>query len=169
MMTAKLLSNFWLASLILSIVIISFILGYFSTQFWSKDKPADLMINYPQEQEIIEQIIARQVNAWQEGNSEQIITDFAEDGIFIAPGKKITGKEAIQKAADDYFNMFSNTQITIKQIILAENKGAIEWTWQDKNRETGKISYAEDAIIFQLQNNKIIYWREYIENKSQES
>jgi limonene-1,2-epoxide hydrolase len=41
----------------------------------------------------------------------------------------------------------------------------VEWDWRDQNRKTGKEGFAEDAIVFELANGKILYWREYIEKK----
>ena len=46
-----------------------------------------------------------------------------------------------------------------------KNCGAVEWDWRDQNRKTGKEGFAEDAIVFELANGKILYWREYIEKK----
>ncbi len=51
-------------------------------------------------------------------------------------------------------------------MIIEDNQGAVEWDWSDRNKKTGQQSEAEDAIIFELQDDgKIIYWREYIEKK----
>ena len=41
----------------------------------------------------------------------------------------------------------------------------MEWDWRDRNRKSGQEGFAEDAIIFRLKNEKIVYWREYIEKK----
>ncbi|MBV6623261.1 MAG: nuclear transport factor 2 family protein [Rivularia sp. (in: Bacteria)] len=111
----------------------------------------------------IQQIVERQAKAWENANSEAIIADFAEDGVFIAPGISITGKEKIKKAAEDYFKGFKNTKVKITRIFSQGNQGAVEWTWSDENKETGKKSQLEDAIIFELKDGKIIYWREYFD------
>ena len=51
-------------------------------------------------------------------------------------------------------------------MIIEDNQGAVEWDWSDRNKKTGQQSEAEDAIIFELQDDgKISYWREYIEKK----
>lgn len=111
-------------------------------------------------------MVQRQAQAWETGNVAQIINDFAPNAVFIAGGFKFEGVEAIEKAATDYFRQFSDTQVTIKRIILSDSQGAgaVEWDWSDRNIQSGTISRAEDAIIFELQDDgKIIYWREYIE------
>ena len=111
----------------------------------------------------VEAIIRRQASAWENGDVETIVADFAEDSLFIAARKQFKGKEAIKTAVEDYFRQFTDTKVKIKRIIIEGDSGAVEWDWSDKNRQTSVYGYAEDAIIFQLQNNKIAYWREYIE------
>jgi uncharacterized protein (TIGR02246 family) len=115
----------------------------------------------------IRSLIERQANAWESANVDQLIADFAEDSLFIVPDSTIEGRSAIADAAKGYFANFTDVKIEIKRIIFQENTGAVEWTWQDKNKTTNEESYAEDAIIFELENNKITYWREYIDKKGQ--
>ena len=40
---------------------------------------------------------------------------------------------------------------------------AVEWIWRDRNRATGKINTAEDAIIIDIHHGKIQRWRKYID------
>lgn len=115
--------------------------------------------------EQIQAIIVRQAQAWEEQNAQAIVNDFAEEAIFIAAGFKFTGKQQIKQAAQDYFRQFNHTSVKIKRTIVDGDLGAVEWDWRDQNRKTGKESFAEDAIIFELANGKILYWREYIEKK----
>ena len=111
----------------------------------------------------VEAIIYRQAQAWENGDVEAVIADFAEDSLFIAARKQFRGKKAIKIAAEDYFQQFTDTKVQIKRIIIEDNSGAVEWDWSDKSRQTNVAAYAEDAIIFQLKNSKIVYWREYID------
>lgn len=114
----------------------------------------------------IPELIQRQAQAWETADSDKIIADFAEDSVFIVPGSRFRGKQQIKAAADDYFAQVTETQITISKIIVQGNKGAVEWIWCQRNKETGELSKAEDAIIFELDQGKIKYWREYMDNKS---
>ena len=114
----------------------------------------------------IQQLVERQANAWETADSEKIIADFADDGLFVVPGSQFSGKEEIKAAAESYFAEFVDTTVTIKRIIVKGNEGAIEWTWNEKNKATGETSQAEDAIIFELEDGKIKYWREYIDKES---
>ena len=111
-------------------------------------------------------MVRRQATAWENGDVSAIIADFAEDALFIAARKEFKGKKAIQKAAEDYFAQFGDVRVKIIRIIVEDNSGAVQWDWSDRNRQTEVASYAEDAIIFELKDNKIIYWREYIEKVS---
>jgi uncharacterized protein (TIGR02246 family) len=115
--------------------------------------------------EQIQAMIVRQAQAWEEQDAQAIADDFAEDALFIAAGFKFDGKQQIKKAAQDYFKQFYQTSVKIKRTIIDGNCGAVEWDWRDQNRQTGKKGFAEDAIIFELANGKIVYWREYIEKK----
>jgi ketosteroid isomerase-like protein len=101
----------------------------------------------------IKQLVERQANAWETADSEK-------------PGSQFSGKEEIKAAAESYFAEFVDTTVTIKRIIVKGNEGAIEWAWNEKNKATGKTSQAEDAIIFELEDGKIKYWREYIDKES---
>lgn len=114
----------------------------------------------------IEALVKKQALAWEQGNASSIVEDFAPSATFIAAGHLFQGVDAIAQAAEDYFRQFTDTKVTIKRIIIGGNQGAVEWDWSDRHRQTGKQSAAEDAIIFELQDNgKISYWREYIEKK----
>jgi len=114
----------------------------------------------------IPELIQRQAQAWETADSDKLIADFAEDSVFIVPGSRFRGKQQIQAAAEDYFAQVTETKITINAIIVQGNKGAVEWIWLQRNKETGELSKVEDAIIFELDQGKITYWREYMDNKS---
>ena len=116
----------------------------------------------------IQQLVERQANAWETADSDKIIADFAEDSLFIVPSSTFRGKQQIKEAAEQYFAEFIDTKVTINQIITNGNKGAVEWSWSDRNKKTGEISQAEDAIIFELEAGKIKYWREYIDTQPQQ-
>ncbi|HEY9632090.1 MAG TPA: nuclear transport factor 2 family protein [Coleofasciculaceae cyanobacterium] len=118
--------------------------------------------------EKIKQIIERQANAWELGDSEKIIADFGVDCLFVVPGSSFRGKQQIKQTAENYFAEFTDTKVTIKRIIVNGNEGAVEWSWSERHRKTGKESQAEDAIIFELEGGQIKYWREYIDMRSQQ-
>ncbi len=114
----------------------------------------------------IQQLVERQGLAWENADSEAIIADFAENGVFIAPGTTIKGKKDIKKAAEDYFKQFTDTKVKITRVFSDGKEGAVEWTWSDKNKKTGEKSLIDDAIIFEIEDGKIVYWREYFDKQS---
>lgn len=120
----------------------------------------------PMNRKEVAAMVSRQAAAWENGDVAAIVADFAEDALFIAARKEFKGKEAIQKAAEDYFAQFRDTKIDILRIIVEGNNGAVQWDWSDRFRSEDVASYAEDAIIFELKGDRIIYWREYIEKVS---
>jgi uncharacterized protein (TIGR02246 family) len=111
----------------------------------------------------IKEMIIRQAQAWEDQDAQAIADDFAENAIFIAGKFKFVGQQQIRKAALDYFREFHLTSVEIKRTIIDGARGAVEWDWRDQNRKTGKSAWAQDAIVFELANGKIVYWREYIE------
>lgn len=115
--------------------------------------------------EQITEMVIRQAKAWESQDAKAIADDFADDAVFIAAGFKFEGKQQIENAARNYFKQFNQTSVKIKRIIIGGAQGAVEWDWRDQNRQTGTEGYAEDAIIFELKDGKIVYWREYIEKK----
>ena len=117
----------------------------------------------------MQEIAERQASAWENADADKIIADFAEESVFVVPGFTFKGKQQIKEEAENYFAEFTGTKIQITRVIFSENQGAMEWIWTDKNKKTGETSRAEDAIIFELEDGKIKYWREYIDKQAQEN
>ena len=117
----------------------------------------------------IKQMVERQIQAWESADTDKLIADFAEDSWFIVPGSTFRGKQQIKEVAKKYFSEFTDTKVTVKRIIVNGNEGTVEWSWSDRNKTTGEESQAEDAIVFELEEGKIKYWREYIDKQPQET
>lgn len=109
----------------------------------------------------VELLIERQAEAWQKVDFDAIGADFCEDGCLISPGGTWQGSAAIAAAARQWFATCSAVQIEIKRIILAGNQGAVEWIWHETRRADNQMYTMEDGIIFELRDDKILYWREY--------
>ncbi len=107
-------------------------------------------------QDQISEIVRRQAKAWSEQNSQAIANDFAEDAVFIAAGSKFQGKLEIKRVAEDYFQQFEHISVEIKRIIADGNQGAVEWHWQEQNRQTRTKGYAEDAIILEMNYSNLL-------------
>jgi uncharacterized protein (TIGR02246 family) len=108
-------------------------------------------------------LIERQARAWERADPEAIVADFAQDGLFISPGGRWQGREAIRRAAADFFAQAIDIRVTITRLLVDGELGAVEWTWSEHRLKSGQRHTAEDAIIFQIRDDKIVYWREYFD------
>src|SRR5258708_7322549 len=108
-------------------------------------------------------LVQHEAIAWQGRDSQAVSEDFAPDGVLISPSVRLVGSVAVRAAAQDVFANLTRIDITIKRIVVEGDQGAVEWTWTETDAKTGRQKTTDDAIIFAVQNNKIIYWREYIE------
>src|SRR5262245_28674815 len=104
-------------------------------------------------------LVERQARAWEQADLQAITADFAPDGLFISPGGCWQGPDAIRAAAERFFQLATNVKVEIKRVLLAGDQGAVEWTWSETRRVDGSRHTAEDAIIFVVRDDKIIYWR----------
>lgn len=111
-------------------------------------------------------IADRQARAWSASDVDAILADFAEDARFVVPGQVVQGKAQIRDFVSQHFADYSHIEIAIRRVIGQGKQASIEWQWQEQHRATGDRSQADDAIIFQLKNGKIVYWREYIDTQS---
>jgi limonene-1,2-epoxide hydrolase len=57
----------------------------------------------------------------------------------------------------------SAVQVTITRVLAVANQGAVEWTWRERRRAETEEHSAEDAIIFEVLDGQIVYWREYFD------
>ncbi|CAN5673422.1 SgcJ/EcaC family oxidoreductase [soil metagenome] len=108
-------------------------------------------------------LIDRQARAWERADIDVCVADFAADALFISPGGRWQGQEAIRATVKGFFAGARDVKVEITRVIVDGNQGAVEWTWSEFRLSDGKRHVAEDAIIFELQDNKIVYWREYFD------
>jgi uncharacterized protein (TIGR02246 family) len=108
-------------------------------------------------------LVKRQAKAWQSRDPLAVSEDFAPDAVLISPSGRLLGSAAVHAAAEYAFATLTHIDIIIKQIVIDGDQGAVEWTWSETDAKTRQQKITDDAIIFTVQNNKIIYWREYID------
>ncbi|EKV02798.1 hypothetical protein Lepto7375DRAFT_5060 [Leptolyngbya sp. PCC 7375] len=101
--------------------------------------------------------------AWLTGNGNAFAILFNDQGEFIVPGNRWVGHHQIHQAVVDYAAAYDEVDITLHRVIQDGNQIVIEWTWQDREKTTGKYSRAEDAIVVDLDQGRIRRWREYID------
>ena len=111
-------------------------------------------------------IVEGQARAWAEGDADTIADGFAERCVFIVPGVRLTDPDQVRRAAIDYFAQFKDTSVEIRRMVVDGDTAAVEWRWCHVNRQTGEATRADDAIVLQADDGKIVYWREYIDTVS---
>lgn len=107
--------------------------------------------------------------AWTGRDVAAIAELFADDALFITPGGALRGRDAIASAAAAFFAFAGDVAVTITRALADGDQGAIEWTWREADAATGVRRTTEDAIVFELRDGKVIYWREYFDPAQTES
>jgi len=108
-------------------------------------------------------LVERMAAAWMQADAPAIVALFAVDGVFISPGGRAQGHAAIAAQAAEFFAGTAGVAVTIRRVLLDGNAGAVEWIWHETNRATGESRTIEDAIVFELREDKFSYWREYFD------
>ncbi|BAC91937.1 SgcJ/EcaC family oxidoreductase [Gloeobacter violaceus] len=115
------------------------------------------------ERERIRALVEQARQAWLAADGEAFANLFTEDGLFVVPGQRWQGREAIRKAVEQFAENYSQIQIDLQQIAVDGERAVIEWTWEDFSISTKKRTRAEDAIVVDFSNGAIRRWREYID------
>lgn len=111
----------------------------------------------------VRRLLERQAQAWIDEDIEQALPDFAPDAIFQSPGGRWEGRDQIRHVANAFFAEATNIRITITRVIFDGQYGAVEWQWEETRRDTQARHMAEDAIVFEIVDGLIVYWREYFD------
>lgn len=118
-------------------------------------------------QHSIVQIIQQAADAMMRQDDDAVVGFFAEDAVMIAPSGRFVGKRAIYEAGHSFNQAYSNIIIKIKEVISCEvngiTKGVIEWSFAETRNSDGWSHIMEDAIVFEIREGKVTYWREYFD------
>lgn len=120
------------------------------------------------EPEQIRSLIQQAANAWINSNADAFTCLFLPDGKFIMPNQCCVGTEKIRQVTADFVTAY-DVKIDIKRTIIDGNQAVVEWHWQQTEKETGKTSQSDDAIVVDFQFGRISRWREYIDDTLPES
>jgi ketosteroid isomerase-like protein len=135
-------------------------------------KPATLNQHFYQVREFqpstlptfIYDLVLRQAQSWEQNNFDLAKNDWHPEGVLVSPAGEWATSE-LAKAMQDFHQNFRDLQVTIKNIIANPNqdKLAVEWDWSVTRRKDGLRGTTPDAILAELQDGKIISWREYFD------
>lgn len=101
--------------------------------------------------------------AWIARDADALSQLFTADGILIVPGQRWQGRDRIRSEIAKFARDYTDVSITIHRIIIDGDKAAVEWHYEDTERATGKRNRADDAIVIEVENGQISYWREYFD------
>ncbi|NEO26573.1 MAG: nuclear transport factor 2 family protein [Kamptonema sp. SIO4C4] len=105
-------------------------------------------------------------DACQTKNAKAFASLFTATGELIIPGYRFVGKEEIEQVTHSYLGACESVTITIQRIIVEGNQAVVEWVWSSVEKETGKQTYAENAIVVNFKAGAIARWREYSDKKT---
>jgi uncharacterized protein (TIGR02246 family) len=120
-------------------------------------------ISSPQE---IRAIVEQAQNAWVARDADALAQLFTPDGELIVPGQRWQGQAKIREEVAKFSRLYTDVQITIHRTIVDGNQAVVEWHYEDTETATGKRSQADDAIVIEVNNGRISYWREYFDTSS---
>jgi uncharacterized protein (TIGR02246 family) len=111
----------------------------------------------------VQHLVERMAMAWMQRDVTTIVALFSDDGQFITPGGAVRGQAAIAAATTKFFARPVAVTVTITRVLVDGAQGAVEWIWRETNSTTGAHRTMEDAIVFELRDDKLAYWREYFD------
>jgi len=117
----------------------------------------------PADRERASAIAQRMAAAWVHADIPAVLALFAPDGAFITPAGRARGHAAIATLASSFFAASYVVEIEIRRVLASGNEGAIEWIWSEASRATNERRDMEDAIVFELRDGRLTYWREYFD------
>jgi uncharacterized protein (TIGR02246 family) len=104
--------------------------------------------------------------AWVGRDADAIAQLFSQDGELIVPGQRWQGQAKIREEIAKLAQQYTDVSIAIQQILIDGNRAAVEWHYEDTEKSTGQRSRVDDAIILEVRNGRISYWREYFDTKT---
>ena len=113
--------------------------------------------------EEVRAFLLRRISAWQEGDLEAIMADYAPGVVHITPSGRRVGTAVMRENNARYLAEYTDFRAALTRLILDGEQGALEWTWSETRRADGRRRSVDDAIIFVLRDRKIVYWREYFD------
>jgi uncharacterized protein (TIGR02246 family) len=129
----------------------------------------------------IRAIVERAKDAWVARDAEALAQLFTADGELLVPGQRWQGQAKIREEIAKFARQYIDVKITIHRIVIDGDsrpvgvreasacaqrlcqQAAVEWHYEDTEQSTGKRNRSDDAIVIEVQNGLISYWREYFD------
>ncbi|WP_309738117.1 MULTISPECIES: nuclear transport factor 2 family protein [unclassified Chamaesiphon] len=105
-------------------------------------------------------------DAWVARDADALAQLFTPDAQLIVPGQRWQGQAKIREEIAKFGQYYTDVTITIQRTIVDGNRAAVEWHYEDTEKATGQRSYSDDAIVIEVRNGLISYWREYFDISS---
>ncbi|MCX5478263.1 nuclear transport factor 2 family protein [Kaistia geumhonensis] len=109
-------------------------------------------------------MLERQADAWKTGDFTLASDDWHPNGVLTAPGNRVPF-DALAGTIRRFHDDFVDLEVTITNAFASPDgtKIAFEWLWTVSRRSDGARSATPDAIIVDLEDGKILEWREYFD------
>ncbi len=117
-------------------------------------------------QQDIRALIEQAKDAWVARNADALAQLFAPDGELIVPGQRWRGQARIREEISKFAQQYTDVSIEIRRVVVDGNQAAVEWHYQDTEKATGKCNQADDAIVLEVKDGRLSYWREYFDTET---
>lgn len=109
-------------------------------------------------------LVERQARSWEANDFRLAADDWHEDGVLVSPGGRWRADELAAEMAK-FHRAYTDLEVTVKNIFATPDgsKLAVEWDWTVTRRADGTRGTTPDAIIADLEEGKILSWREYFD------
>ena len=112
-------------------------------------------------------MIQQMADAMMRQDDAAVVSFFADDAVMIAPSGRFVGKQSIYDAGHGFNLAYTNIIIKVKEVICFGDrdfaKGVVEWSFAETRKSDGWTHVMEDAIVFEIRNGKVTFWREYFD------
>jgi uncharacterized protein (TIGR02246 family) len=123
----------------------------------------DAFASQNRSQQDIRSLIEQAKAAWVARDADALAQLFSQDGELIVPGQRWQGQAKIREEISKFAQQYTDVSITIQQILIDGNRAAVEWHYKDTEKLTGQHSQVDDAIVLEVKDGRISYWREYFD------
>ena len=112
----------------------------------------------------VRSLVNRELQAWMSHDFSVAAADWLPDAELVSPGGHVKAGE-IQPVITDYFKHFRDLHVTVKRVFVSADgkNAAIEWDWEVTRIRDGKHGITHDAILVELEGNRIRTWSEFFD------